>query len=119
LVRTRPAGRSIRFPVALVVAGVVLVFGIVTVQAVSSQSAFRLDRLSQKTAVLQEEHGRLKLQVARLSAPGRILQAARVLGLELPEEVHTVRVPGPSPRSDLTPEGTERFSLKRDLGSEP
>ena len=119
VVTTRRAGPSPRFLIALVLVGVVLVFGIVTVQAVSSQSAFRLERLSRRTAVLQEEYGRLKLEVAQLSAPGRILQAARVLGLELPDEVHTVRVPGPPPGPDLAGQGAGRFSLKRELGSEP
>jgi hypothetical protein len=53
----------------------------VGVQALVSQRAFRLEEVSRQAAVLQQNNAQLKLQVADLAAPRRILEAARLLGL--------------------------------------
>jgi hypothetical protein len=53
--------------------------------------------LTRRNTELQHEYGRLKLQVAELSSPGRIAAQARRLGFHLPDpdEVRTLRVKGP------------------------
>ena len=62
-----------------------LVVAVAATQAMVSQTSFRVEDLSRRTAELQQEHGRLKLEVAELSAPGRIASEARLLGLKLPD----------------------------------
>jgi cell division protein FtsL len=70
------------------------VFGVVVLQVLVSQTSFHMDRLTQQDAVLQESHGRLELQVAQLSAPERIAEEARRLGLIVPPDVQTITVGG-------------------------
>jgi outer membrane murein-binding lipoprotein Lpp len=76
-----------------------LVLGLTTLNAMVSQSSFRLDDLSARVDRLSKEADRKQLDVARLSAPGRIAAAAHRLGLHLPEPgaVQVIHVPGPLP----------------------
>jgi cell division protein FtsL len=97
-----------------------LVFGVVTVQALLSQTSFRMRQLESRGIHLRQDYGRLKLEVARLSAPGRIVREARRLGLRLPDRVRTLPVDGPAAPGD-TPSGGSNpsFALKGVLGEEP
>jgi len=97
-----------------------LVFGVVTVQAILSQTSFRMRQLDTRGIHLRQDYGHLKLEVARLSAPGRIVQEAKRLGLRLPDQVRTLPVDGPSP-AGVTPSGGSNpsFALKGVLGEEP
>jgi len=91
-----------RFPfyvVALLVVGFGI-FGVVTIQTLVSQSSFRLQRLTKENSVLQETNAQLALQVAQLSAPGRIASQAEVLGLRPPTRVETIKVKLPVPGAD-------------------
>ena len=74
-----------------------LVIGIVTLQALVSQTAFRMQDLQAHNLALQQNYGALTLSVARLSAPDRIAAAARRAGLVLPDpsQMYTLHVPGP------------------------
>jgi len=73
-----------------------LVVGVASLQAVVSQGSFRMQDLTRHNIELQQEYGRLKLEVAELSAPGRIAARARRLGFRLPQpgDVSTLRVKG-------------------------
>jgi cell division protein FtsL len=97
--RATPAPRTGRLPflVASFLLIGILVVGVASLQAVVSQGSFRMRDLTRRNAELQQEYGRLKLQVAELSSPGRIAAQARRLGLHLPDpdEVRTLRVKGP------------------------
>jgi hypothetical protein len=72
------------------------VVGVASLQAVVSQGSFRMQELSRHNLELQHEYGRLKLQVAKLSSPGRIAGEARRLGFHLPgpDDVRTLPVKG-------------------------
>jgi len=80
---------------SFVVVGI-LVVGVASLQAVVSQGSFRMQDLTRRNVELQQEYGRLKLQVAELSSPGRIAAQARRLGFHLPDpdDVRTLRVKG-------------------------
>lgn len=79
----------------------VLVFGVVTLQAMVSQDSFRIERLARRTQQLRQQEEELRLQVATLSAPDRIAREARRLGLVLPSVVHAIAIPRSSPRAGL------------------
>jgi cell division protein FtsL len=96
--RASPASRTGRLPfliASFVLAGI-LVVGVASLQAVVSQGSFRMQDLTRRNAELRQEYGRLKLQVAELSSPGRIAAQARRLGFHLPDpdDVRTLRVKG-------------------------
>jgi len=61
-----------------------LVVAVVSVQALIAQSSFRMQKLTQRNAELSQASGQLQLQIAQLSAPGRIAEEARRLGYALP-----------------------------------
>jgi cell division protein FtsL len=120
--RPRQRRRLGRIPFAIasfVVVGM-LVFGVVTVQAILSQTSFRMRQLESRSVRLRQDYGHLKLEMARLSAPGRIVREAKRLGLRLPDQVKTLSVDGP-PASGFTPSGgtNPSFALKGVLGEEP
>ena len=120
--RPRPARRLGRIPfliVSFVLVGL-LVFGVVTLQAILSQTSFRMVRLDGESVQLRQSYGLLKLEVARLSAPGRIAAEAKRLGLHLPDQVRTLSVDAP-PTTGQTPQAgaPQSFALKGVLGEEP
>lgn len=78
-----------------ILAGTILtlmVIGIVTLNALLAQASFRLQALETRITGLSERRLTLELEVARLSSPGRIAEWASVHGMELPEQVHLLRV---------------------------
>lgn len=96
--RVASATRTSRLPfliASFVVVGL-LVVGVASLQAVVSQGSFRMQDLTRRNVELQQVYGRLKLQVAELSSPGRIAAKARRLGFHLPQpgDVRTLRVKG-------------------------
>ncbi|HEX9375978.1 MAG TPA: hypothetical protein VGB19_07060 [Actinomycetota bacterium] len=100
------------FVVASLVVGA-LVLGLTTLNAMLSQTSFRVEDLSSRVERLQKASERKELQVATLSAPGRIEREARQLGmrLPLPSSVQVIHVRGsrrsaPAPRA-LPPAVTE------------
>jgi cell division protein FtsL len=108
-----------------------LVVGIVTMQALVSQTAFRMQDLQVRAKALQQQYGERTLTVARLSAPNRIAAAAHRAGLVLPDPSHvdTLHVRGSSgalghdqPRANEEPAGAGApagSSLKAVIGAEP
>ena len=84
--------RRLPFLIACFVVVGTMVLGVVSVQAVASQGSFRMQELSRRNAELQDANGRLQLQIAEMSAPGRIEREARKLGFRVPDlnEVHTI-----------------------------
>ncbi len=75
-----------------------LVVGVVVLQTLASQNAFRFEELSRQADRLRDQQRELTLQVAELQAPGRIKKAARELGLRLVplEEMQTIVVRAPT-----------------------
>ena len=108
-----------------------LVVGIVTLQALVSQTSFRMQDLQARAKALQQQFGEQTLTVARLSAPERIAAAAHRAGLVLPDpsQVHTLHVRGsdgggararpPTNTSASGARGPAASSVKAVLGAEP
>lgn len=103
----RPSPRRARRVPFLLFALVVVtatVLALASAQALVAQGSFRLAELSRQAEELQREQVRLRLKVARLSAPERVLRAARKAGLVLPQRVEIVAVRGPAAGAE-TPAG--------------
>lgn len=111
------ARRLVSLVASLAVVGL-LVFAIVLVQTVVSQSSFRMEELQRRNAQLEQQYGRLRLQVAELSAPDRIAAEARKLGLRLPDQVQTLYVKGVPQSTGSRPEPPS-FALKGTLEEDP
>jgi cell division protein FtsL len=110
----------------LILSGVIvasLLVGIVTLQALVSQTSFRMQDLQARTGELQQQYGQLKAQAAALSAPSRIAAAAHRQGMVLPNasQVQTLRVPGvTSPSSASNGSAVPpSAALKPVIGGEP
>ncbi len=106
--RLRMAGRrlipqQVAFFAGAILAVSVLVLGIVSLQAVLSETSFEMRELSRRATQLQSEYSRLKLQVAELSSPERIAREARSLGLTIPTQIRTLSVELPSERERREP----------------
>jgi len=81
------AARPRRLPflaVSLFVVGV-LIAAVAGIQAVISQSSFRMDDLTRQAQELQQRNGELRLEIAELGSPKHLERAARRLGLEEPD----------------------------------
>jgi cell division protein FtsL len=108
------------FVVASALVGL-MVFGVVSLQALVSQTSFRMQELTSESASLRASYGQLKLEVAELSAPERIVAEARRLGLIVPDEVHAIRVKSlPSSRYVTGPPNDGiSFALERAAEEDP
>jgi cell division protein FtsL len=91
---TPPRSRRLPFLIASFLIVGILVVGVASVQAVVSQGSFHMQELTRRNVELQQQYGRLKLQVAELSSPGRIASEARRLGFRVPKDVRTLPVKG-------------------------
>ena len=98
LVGRRFIPRQVPFFVGAILIVSVLVLGIVTLQAVLSETSFEMRELSRRATQLQSEYARLKLTVAELSSPERVAREARRLGLTIPSDVRTLSVSLPRER---------------------
>ena len=89
--------------------------GIVSLQALVSQTSFRMQDLQIRAKALQQHYGEQTLIVARLSAPERIAAAAHRAGLQLPDpsQVHTLRCPRLERRAGSRPASGERVGVPR------
>ena len=92
LVRRRVIHRDVLFFVGAILVVSFLVLGIVSLQAVLSETSFEMRELSRRATQLQSEYSRLKLTVAELSSPERVAREARRLGLTIPTHVRTLSV---------------------------
>ena len=98
--RTPPAARprapARRTPFVLFAGTVVtaMVLFLASAQVMVAQSSFQISALQDRVQRLGEEHGRLRVEAARLGAPERIMRAARKAGLVLPREVEILAVRG-------------------------
>jgi len=96
-----------------------LLLAVVIVQTSASQTSFRIQQLSRQTQQLEGSYGQLRLSVAQLSAPGRIVREAGRLGYTLPTDVRTLPVHGAVPDGSTGVPDQPSFSLKGVLGTQP
>ena len=120
--------RRARILTALTVCIVVAsLFGLVASHVVLTQGQFRLERLEAKAAEEQARFERLRLQVAQLESPERVVAAAQErLGMVPPPGVKYLSpvgaVDGPSaaaPVDDSLAAGDDWTTVKRHLASRP
>lgn len=117
----RPIHRGRRVPFLLfsLVIVAATVVGLVSAQALVAQDSFRIADLSAEAERLEATYGHLRLEVAELSAPDRIVAAARKAGLVLPEEVEILRLPPVTGRlHDSAGEAAPALALKGAPGGE-
>lgn len=89
----RPARRVPFLLFSLLVVGA-LVMGLAAGHALVAQSSFRIEELNRQVHELQTEHDTLRLRLAELSSPERIIRSARKQGLILPDRVEILAVRG-------------------------
>ena len=92
--------------VAAAVVGALCLFGVVVFHVLLTQNQFRLDKLQEQSIERQAEYDRLRLQVAELESPDRIIAAAQTLGMVSPPKVTylapTIEEPGDADTQALT-----------------
>ena len=92
--------------VAAAVVGALCLFGVVVFHVLLTQNQFRLDKLQEQSIERQAEYDRLRLQVAELESPDRIIAAAQTLGMVSPPKVTylapTIEEPGDTDTPALT-----------------
>jgi len=79
--------RARRFGAALSVIVFVAVFGVVAAHVVLTQRQFRLESLEREASDQEAQYEQLRLEVAQLEAPERIVAAAQQLGMVPPAAV--------------------------------
>ena len=84
------------FTAALVV---VMVLGLVALNALLAQASFKIDDLQSRIDRLSRTHDERTLEAARLGSPARVAARARSIGMTLPGEgTQVLYVPRGSPR---------------------
>ena len=74
-----------------------LCLGLVAMHALIAENQFKLDRLQDQAAIVQARYEKLRLQVAQLEAPDRIVAVAEGrLGMRQPGSVTYLPAPGTS-----------------------
>jgi cell division protein FtsL len=79
--------RARRFGVLLSSMVFIAVFGVVAAHVVLTQRQFRLQGMEDRAATEEARYERLRLEVAQLEAPERVVAAARELGMVPPANV--------------------------------
>jgi cell division protein FtsL len=116
--RPRPRGR-LPFLIAAFSLTAVLVVGVVSLQALVSQTAFRMQDLQHRIQQLEQRTDELRLEAAQLSSPERVEHEAHRLGFVYPppDDVHTIVVRTRSRTGNGAP--SSLFALEQFLGSAP
>jgi cell division protein FtsL len=82
---------------------VLLVLGVVAMNALFAQTAFAVHSVQTRVTELAEQHDVLATDVARLSSPSRIAEWAAGYLMVLPDDVVILRVPRFGRVSSVTP----------------
>ena len=79
--------RTRRFAIVMSAIVVAAVFGVVAAHVVLTQRQFRLEKLEQQATTAQAQYERLRLEVAQLESPARVVAAAQQLGMVPPATI--------------------------------
>lgn len=107
--RVRPSVRRHPrlLPAAAAVAVAAALFGLVAAHALLAQGQFRLQDLERRADVEQARYERLRLDVARLEAPARVVSVAQErLGMVPPAAVTYLSPSGPASTPSAAPPST-------------
>ena len=80
-----------------------MVFGLVLVHVVLAQNQLRLDRLTSRAAAAQVTYEQLRLEVAQLESPTRIVSEATARGMVTPPGVTYLEPKTPQPSTPTGP----------------
>jgi cell division protein FtsL len=119
---SRRARRRRRTVVLAAVLTLAAVFTVVAFHVFLAQGQLAIDTLEQRTATAEREYDDARLEHARLSAPQRIVERAKELGLTLPAQPPTpIAVEGELPPAPDAPNGTMNgwTDVKPTLGEGP
>jgi hypothetical protein len=83
-----------------------MVFGLVLVHVILAQNQLRLDQLNTRAAAEQVTYERLRLQVAQLESPARIVKEATDRGMVMPPGVTYLLPTTPQASSTTVSSGT-------------
>ena len=86
-------GSPFAFWVLVALVAGILIIGIASLSALLVQSSFQGDDLQTQLRALQQQHEVLREQVAAESSPQRIMEWARVRGMQIPEHVVILHLP--------------------------
>ena len=123
--RTSPRTRNRVLAVTAAACVAAALFALVAFHVVLTQNQFRLERLQARADVEQERYERLRLHVAELEAPSRVVAVAHErLGMVPPPGVTYLSAAGPAsgrPAGDPAgaPETAGWSKVKRELASGP
>ena len=97
------------------------IFGAAAFHVLLVQSQFRLDRLNHQAATAQQRYEQLRLDVAQLSAPERVVAAAQErLGMVVPPNVAYLMAPAPNLAEPLSGAAESEWSrVKPHLAAQP
>ena len=97
------------------------IFGAAIFHVLLVQSEFRLDRLHKEAAKEEARYEKLRLDVARLSAPERVVASAQQrLGMVVPPQVAYLMAPTGSPDDPAAPSlAGDWAEVKPHLGTRP
>ena len=119
----RHTGTRRRWPLMVLSAMLVggLLVAVVATQALVNQTSFRIRDLQAQTKATRQIYVQLRLQVADLSAPERIVDEAISLGLRLPDaqELQVLRVRTRAGGVDDNRSTRPSFGLKGLIGEHP
>lgn len=122
----RARRRRARALTALTVFGtVLLVFGVVAVHALLAQGSFELTKLEERVSKAEARYSNLRLEVAELEAPDRIIRVAKErLGMTEPQKVtylapkSSVEAPNEDPETGDQTAAAGWANIKRRLGDD-
>ena len=116
-VRRRRAGAAAVLTIIVVFVGL---FGLAVCQAIMAQNQMRLDRLDAEVADAQARYQRMRLRVAQLESPERIVAAAQErLGMVPPATVRYLSPSGAVADEVHTATAPPDPGLDRDTGLDP
>ena len=128
--RRRSRARARLAGAAAVTAVLAVLFGLVAIHVLLAQNQFQLDRLNARSSAAEAQYDRLRLQVAQLDSPERVVATAEGrLGMVQPAKTTylTPNAPGPGPatappgtRAAATPTVSADWArVKAQLGARP
>jgi cell division protein FtsL len=97
-----------------------VVFGLLLLHILLAQSSFQLETVRKRVAFEEERNRRMRFEVAGVTSPARVAEAARSLGLVVPKQYHYLVAP--TNGADVESGETaliERDSLKAVLSKRP